>query len=120
MTMNDGIVHNDLMNLGIFFLEKAEERAFLKRVNDEFAYLVGLEALNQINENDNRTGGIALEDIWRFLEKDQEKCKKIVKTVRARILLTLKERRKFLLGGSGKQETCFTQGDSGDDIEVSL
>ena len=97
--MNERIVHDDLMNLGIVFLNKTNEFAFLKRVNDEFAYLVGLEALNRITGSKNEAGEIALEDIQNLFEENPEKCNEIVETVRTHILATLKERRKLLLEG---------------------
>ena len=117
MTVNDRITHCDLINLGIVFLEQSEERAFLKRVNDEFAYLVGVEVLNWIKGN-NELGNVSLEDVWKLFEKDQEKCSEIIETLRTRIFLDLKEYRKRLLGGGGKQGTWFTQCDSSDNIEI--
>ena len=108
--MNDRIVHRDLISLGIIFLSLPEEREFLKRVNDEFAYLVGLEALDLIRGNDDESGDVAFEDIWKFLEKNQEKCSEIIETVRARILLNLEERRKHLIGGSSTERISFAQG----------
>ena len=102
--MNDRIVHEDLMNLGIVFLGKNDERTFLKNVNDEFAYLVGLEALNHITGSKNEGREIALEDIYKLFEKDPEKCNEIVEIVRTRILLSLKERRRLALGESGKHK----------------
>lgn len=116
--MNYRIVHSDLINLGIVFLEQSEERAFLNRVNDEFAYLVGIEALNWAKENNNESEDLTMKGVWKLFEKDMEKCSEIVETVRTRIMLNLIERRKQLLGGNNKQGICFTKDDSEDNIEV--
>ena len=68
--MNERIVHDDVMNLGIVFLNKTDEFAFLKRVNDEFAYLVGLEALNRITGSKNEEG---TERVSRFSDKSLQR-----------------------------------------------
>ena len=118
MITNDRIAHSDLINLGIVFLEQSEEREFLKSVNDEFAYMVGIEAVNWIKGNNNESGNVALEDVWKLFDTNQEKCSEIVEKVRARILVSLSERRKHLLSGSSKQGTCFTQCVSDDNTEI--
>lgn len=55
-TVNDRITHGDLIGLGVVFLEQSEERDFLKRVNDEFAYLVGQEAMKWMKRTDDESG----------------------------------------------------------------
>ena len=106
-SVNDRIVHRDLVNLGIVFLEKEQEQVFLERVNEEFAYLVGLEAMSQISKGHAGNRYVDLSEVECFLENNREKCDSIRKTVRSQILQSLKERRRQFLTGKapGNRQT---------------
>lgn len=97
--VNGRIVHQDLVDLGIVILEKEQEQVFLERINEEFAYLVGLEVMSQISRGNVGNGYVDWAEVERFLENNRDKCDSIRKTVRSQILQSLKERRRQFLTG---------------------
>lgn len=105
--VNDRIVHRDLVDMGIVFLEIEQEQAFLERVNEEFAYLVGLEAMSQISRGHAENRYVDWSKVECLLDNNRDKCDSIRKTVRSQILQSLKERRRQFLTGEvpGSRQT---------------
>ena len=101
MNKNLQITHEDLTMIGCYIIVPAQEKAYLERLNDEYAQRVGEAVANMMaSEMMTDFDDIPEEEIWEYLEENAGVIIEITKIIREEFLEEVSERcRKTFMGG---------------------
>lgn len=106
MRKNYWIKHQDISNIGYYFLDKNEEEEYLENMNHEFALRVGREIMKLLSEDEqNYIYGLPPELAYRALSRLIPDTKEQVDRIRRMLLEERRQKRKELLLRGSTQES---------------
>lgn len=107
--MNYRIEHEELADLGYYFLEYGQEEQCLEKINDELAQRVGMEVLKHLSSKMIKDlSSLDLEEINKYLVENVSGIDEMVSGVRDKYLLEIKNKRKSILIEENSQRwKCF-------------
>ncbi len=98
MMINHLIRHKDMVDLGYMFLNHEDESEHLRKINDEFAKRVGLEAVKLVKEKkSDDSSEVSLEEIENYLRENPSEINYMVIRIREAYLQELSKIRKNIL-----------------------